>query len=105
MSDWKSRYIAVGTARLLYTPPFAIGKCSSAFAASGAPPKADDSYGMVQCSNERSESFPFEPRPSSARSPSMADAQALSRRLGFGVIDPYYETPAPGTIFMARSIP
>ena len=105
MSDWKSRYIAVGTARLLYTPPFAIGKCSGAFAASGAAPKADDSYGMVQCSNARSESFPARTAPELDTLPSMGEAQALYRKLGFAVIDPCYETPAPGTIFMARSIP
>ena len=32
--------------------------------------------------------------------PSMTGAQALYRKLGFESIDPYYETPVPGTIFM-----
>ena len=34
--------------------------------------------------------------------PSMTEAQALYRKLGFEVIEPYYETPVPGTIFMRR---
>jgi ribosomal protein S18 acetylase RimI-like enzyme len=36
--------------------------------------------------------------------PSMADAQALYRKLGFEVIAPYYETPVTGTIFMRRDL-
>ena len=36
--------------------------------------------------------------------PSMAQAQALYRKLGFEPIDPYYETPVSGTIFMRRSL-
>ena len=34
--------------------------------------------------------------------PTMTDAQALYRKLGFEVIGPYYETPIAGTIFMRR---
>jgi len=34
--------------------------------------------------------------------PSMKDAQALYRRLGFEITDPYYETPVAGTLFMRR---
>ncbi|MFN3743488.1 MAG: GNAT family N-acetyltransferase [Hyphomicrobiaceae bacterium] len=36
--------------------------------------------------------------------PSMIDAQALYARLGFAPIDPYYETPIAGTVFMARAL-
>ena len=36
--------------------------------------------------------------------PSMTGAQALYRRLGFEVIDPYYETPIEGTIFMRLAL-
>jgi ribosomal protein S18 acetylase RimI-like enzyme len=34
--------------------------------------------------------------------PSMAGAQALYRKLGFDVIEPYYDTPVRGTLFMRR---
>jgi ribosomal protein S18 acetylase RimI-like enzyme len=34
--------------------------------------------------------------------PSMAGAQAMYRKLGFEVIEPYYDTPVIGTIFMRR---
>jgi ribosomal protein S18 acetylase RimI-like enzyme len=34
--------------------------------------------------------------------PSMAGAQALYRKLGFEVIQPYYDTPVVGTLFMRR---
>jgi ribosomal protein S18 acetylase RimI-like enzyme len=34
--------------------------------------------------------------------PSMAGAQALYRKLGFAVIEPYYNTPVVGTLFMRR---
>ncbi|WP_051329262.1 GNAT family N-acetyltransferase [Geminicoccus roseus] len=36
--------------------------------------------------------------------PSMAGAQALYRRLGFEIVEPYYDTPVAGTIFMRRSL-
>ncbi len=36
--------------------------------------------------------------------PSMAGAQALYRKLGFEVMQPYYETPVAGTIFMRRAL-
>lgn len=36
--------------------------------------------------------------------PSMAEAQALYRKLGFEVIAPYYDTPVAGTIFMRRAL-
>jgi ribosomal protein S18 acetylase RimI-like enzyme len=36
--------------------------------------------------------------------PSMAGAIALYRKLGFKPIEPYYDTPAIGTIFMRRSL-
>ena len=36
--------------------------------------------------------------------PSMAGAIALYRKLGFEPIEPYYETPVIGTIFMRRSL-
>jgi ribosomal protein S18 acetylase RimI-like enzyme len=36
--------------------------------------------------------------------PSMAGAQALYRRLGFEVIEPYYETPVVGTLSMCRRL-
>jgi ribosomal protein S18 acetylase RimI-like enzyme len=36
--------------------------------------------------------------------PSMAGAIALYRKLGFKPIEPYYETPVIGTIFMRRSL-
>jgi hypothetical protein len=35
--------------------------------------------------------------------PSMAWAIALYRKLGFEAIEPYYDTPVIGTIFMRRS--
>jgi ribosomal protein S18 acetylase RimI-like enzyme len=34
--------------------------------------------------------------------PSMAGAQALYRKLGFDVIEPYYDSPVRGTLFMRR---
>jgi ribosomal protein S18 acetylase RimI-like enzyme len=37
--------------------------------------------------------------------PSMAEAVALYRKLGFEPIEPYYDTPVTGTIFMRRSLP
>lgn len=36
--------------------------------------------------------------------PSMGDAQALYRKLGFAVVEPYYDTPVPGTVFMRRCL-
>ena len=36
--------------------------------------------------------------------PSMAGAIALYRKLGFETIEPYYDTPMIGTIFMRRSL-
>jgi ribosomal protein S18 acetylase RimI-like enzyme len=36
--------------------------------------------------------------------PSMAGAVALYRKLGFEPIEPYYDTPVIGTIFMRRSL-
>ncbi len=36
--------------------------------------------------------------------PSMAAAIALYRKFGFEPIEPYYETPVTGTIFMRRSL-
>ncbi|MGE0522710.1 MAG: GNAT family N-acetyltransferase [Variibacter sp.] len=36
--------------------------------------------------------------------PSMADAQALYRRLGFEKMAPYYRTPVAGTLFMRRPL-
>jgi ribosomal protein S18 acetylase RimI-like enzyme len=36
--------------------------------------------------------------------PDMIDAQALYARLGFARIDPYYDTPIAGTVFMARAL-
>lgn len=36
--------------------------------------------------------------------PSMRAAQALYRRLGFRPIEPYYDTPIAGTVFLARSL-
>ena len=36
--------------------------------------------------------------------PSMTDAIALYRRLGFTPLDPYYATPVAGTLFMRRRI-
>nr|WP_280855203.1 GNAT family N-acetyltransferase [Pararoseomonas indoligenes] len=36
--------------------------------------------------------------------PGMAEAIALYRRAGFRPIPPYYETPVPGTIFLARPL-
>jgi ribosomal protein S18 acetylase RimI-like enzyme len=37
--------------------------------------------------------------------PTMAEAQSLYRKLGFGPIAPYYETPIVGTVFMAKVLP
>ena len=34
--------------------------------------------------------------------PTMRSAQALYRKLSFDVIDPYYDTPVAGTLFMRR---
>lgn len=36
--------------------------------------------------------------------PSMEEAQALYRRLGFETIAPYYETPVAGTVFMRLAL-
>lgn len=36
--------------------------------------------------------------------PSMVEAVALYREAGFVPIEPYYETPLPGTIFLKRSL-
>ena len=36
--------------------------------------------------------------------PSMTDAQALYRNLGFEIADSYYDTPVKGTLFMRRLI-
>jgi len=36
--------------------------------------------------------------------PDMLDAQALYTRLGFKRIDPYYDTPIAGTVFMSRAL-
>jgi ribosomal protein S18 acetylase RimI-like enzyme len=36
--------------------------------------------------------------------PDMLDAQALYTRLGFTRIDPYYDTPIEGTVFMGRAL-
>ena len=36
--------------------------------------------------------------------PSMTGAIALYRKLGFEAIEPYYDTPVIGTIFMRRSL-
>ncbi len=36
--------------------------------------------------------------------PTMAKAQALYRRLGFVEVAPYYDTPVPGTVFLARRL-
>lgn len=36
--------------------------------------------------------------------PSMAGAQALYRKLGFEVVEPYYDTPVAGTLFMRRRL-
>jgi ribosomal protein S18 acetylase RimI-like enzyme len=36
--------------------------------------------------------------------PTMGEAIALYRKAGFQPIDPYYETPVAGTIFMARRL-
>jgi ribosomal protein S18 acetylase RimI-like enzyme len=36
--------------------------------------------------------------------PTMGEAIALYRKAGFQPIDPYYETPVAGTIFMARAL-
>ncbi|HEX4768465.1 MAG TPA: GNAT family N-acetyltransferase [Lichenihabitans sp.] len=36
--------------------------------------------------------------------PSMMAAQSLYLRLGFEVIDPYYDTPVAGTLFMRRRL-
>jgi hypothetical protein len=37
--------------------------------------------------------------------PSMTGAQSLYRSLGFFLIEPCYETPISGTIFMALTLP
>ena len=37
--------------------------------------------------------------------PSMAEARRLYRRLGFDVIEPYYDAPVAGTLFMRRRLP
>jgi ribosomal protein S18 acetylase RimI-like enzyme len=36
--------------------------------------------------------------------PDMLDAQALYTRLGFVRIDPYYDTPIAGTVFLGRAL-
>ena len=36
--------------------------------------------------------------------PTMREAIALYRKAGFQLIDPYYETPVAGTIFMGRRL-
>lgn len=36
--------------------------------------------------------------------PEMTDAQALYARLGFARIEPYYDTPIAGTVFMGRAL-
>jgi ribosomal protein S18 acetylase RimI-like enzyme len=36
--------------------------------------------------------------------PSMAEARRLYRRLGFDVIEPYYDAPVAGTLFMRRRL-
>ena len=36
--------------------------------------------------------------------PSMTGAIALYRKFGFETIEPYYDTPMTGTIFMRRSL-
>ncbi len=36
--------------------------------------------------------------------PTMAEAQALYRKLGFEVAEPYYATPVVGTLFMRRRL-
>ena len=36
--------------------------------------------------------------------PSMAEARGLYRKLGFEVIEPYYDTPVAGTLFMRRRL-
>jgi len=36
--------------------------------------------------------------------PSMTGAQALYRKLGFVIAEPYYDTPVPGTLFMRRAL-
>jgi GNAT superfamily N-acetyltransferase len=36
--------------------------------------------------------------------PSMAGAQALYAKLGFEVMEPYYQTPVSGTVFMRRRL-
>jgi ribosomal protein S18 acetylase RimI-like enzyme len=36
--------------------------------------------------------------------PSMTDAQALYRRFGFEIAEPYYATPVAGTLFMRRML-
>ena len=37
--------------------------------------------------------------------PTMGEAIALYRKAGFQPIDPYYETPVAGTIFMGAGSP
>lgn len=37
--------------------------------------------------------------------PFMAEAVALYRKIGFVPIEPYYDTPVAGTIFLGRSLP
>jgi GNAT superfamily N-acetyltransferase len=36
--------------------------------------------------------------------PFMTGAQALYRKLGFEIAEPYYDTPVPGTLFMRRAL-
>jgi len=36
--------------------------------------------------------------------PSMLDAQALYRRFGFEPMEPYYDTPVEGTVFMRKAL-
>ena len=36
--------------------------------------------------------------------PSMVEAVALYRKAGFGPIEPYYDTPVEGTVFLGRPL-
>ena len=37
--------------------------------------------------------------------PAMVEAIGLYKAAGFGVIEPYYDTPLAGTVFLARTLP